>query len=87
MLLLVIVPLLGACTLEANISSIYEDVKSIFPEKNSYLETVAASNQHSITADGYEAQVSITHYNSQQEAVTSGGYTVQTSIQSTIYRK
>lgn len=78
--------LLGACSLEANISSLKSNLdKSFF--KTGASEITTGSSQNHYTSRGYKIQSSVSYQNSKPVAFTERGYKVYTNIQGTIFKE
>ena len=86
--LLSVALLLGGCSLDATLEALsQEDLLPEFSEKASYVDLTPSSSQGVRTNGNYEAQVSVSYYDSQPEVLTPKGYTVQTNLQSTLFKE
>lgn len=78
---------LPACSLEASIGSMFENLPEIVQGKISGDELVPASQQGIVTAQGYTVQSSISFQSGKSKVLTSQGYQVNTNVQSNIFRE
>lgn len=77
---------LGGCSMDASLESLSKVVE-VLQSKSTNNEFVPASQQATVTAQGYKVQSSLSYHSSQDDVVTSQGYKVQTSVQSTLYKE
>lgn len=86
LIVLLLVPLgIAACSMDASIQSLAQDVSEIFG-KSTPAEFVSSSSQGVYTTKGYEVQSSVSYYKAKPEVLTPQGYTVQTNVQSTLFK-
>ncbi len=78
---------LGGCSMDASLESLSSKVVEVLQSKSTNNEFVPASQQATVTAQGYKVQSSLSYHSSQDDVVTSQGYKVQTSVQSTLYKE
>lgn len=76
----------SACSLEASIVDLNDEVTSVF-SKGSLSEVTAGSSQNSKTLLGRKVQASVSYQEAVAEGKTTRGYRVYTNVQGTIFKE
>lgn len=80
--ILLMLPLLTSCSLEASISDFSS---SLLQTKSVNKELVPASHQGIVTSQGYKVQSSVNFQAEDSSVTTAQGFKVQTNVQATLF--
>lgn len=80
--LVLLLPFLSACSLEASIRDISS---SLLQTKSVNKELVPSSHQGIVTAQGYKVQSSVNFQAGEANVTTAQGFKVQTNVQATLF--